>query len=72
MQLRGGAAVGPVQLSVASAEQLDALPGSGPVTAQKIIEYRAEHGPFTSVDQLDAISGIGPTRIDNLRGQVVP
>ena len=48
------------------------LPGVGPITAQKIVDYRTEHGPFTSVDQLDAISGIGPTRIDNLRGHVVP
>jgi competence protein ComEA len=63
---------GPVDLNSATVEQLDALPGVGPVTAQKIVEYRAEHGPFTSVDQLDAISGIGPARIDNLRGHVVP
>jgi competence protein ComEA len=53
-------------------EQVDTLPGVGPVTAQKIVDYRREHGPFTSVDQLDAISGIGPTRIENLRGHVVP
>ncbi len=62
----------PVNLNSATAEQLDALPGVGPVTAQKIVDYRREHGPFTSVDQLDAISGIGPTRIDNLRGHVLP
>jgi competence protein ComEA len=62
----------PVDLNSATAEQLDALPGIGPVTAQKIVEYRQEHGPFTSVDDLDAIPGIGPARIENLRGLVVP
>lgn len=62
----------PVSLSTATAEQLDALPGVGPVTAQKIIAYREQHGPFTSVDALDAIPGIGPARIADLRGLVVP
>jgi len=70
---RGGASpTAPVDLNSATAEQLDALPGIGPVTAQKIIAYRQEHGPFTSVDDLDAIPGIGPSRIENLRGLVVP
>jgi competence protein ComEA len=63
---------GPVHLSTATAEQLDALPGIGPVTAQKIIDYRTQHGTFTSVDELDAISGIGPAKIDELRGLVAP
>ena len=68
----GSARAGPVSLSSATVEQLDALPGVGPVTAQKIVDYRAEHGPFTSADGLDAIPGIGPTRIDNLRDHVLP
>jgi len=63
---------GPVSLSSATAEQLDTLPGVGPVTAQKIIEYRQAHGPFTSVDGLDAIPGIGPARLADLRPLVVP
>jgi competence protein ComEA len=62
----------PVSLSTATAEQLDTLPGVGPVTAQKIVAYREQHGPFTSVAQLDAIPGIGPARLDELRGLVVP
>jgi len=61
----------PVDLNTATVEQLDALPGIGPVTAQKIVDYRQEHGPFTSVDGLDAIPGIGPARIDELRGLVI-
>lgn len=74
----GGGAAGsatpsaPVSLSTASAEQLDTLPGVGPVTAQKIVEYRQQHGPFTSVDELDAIPGIGPSRLRDLQGLVVP
>lgn len=62
----------PLDLNSATAEQLDALPGIGPVTAQKIVDYRQAHGPFTSVDDLDAIPGIGPARIANLKGLVVP
>jgi competence protein ComEA len=63
---------GPVSLSSATAEQLDGLPGVGPVTAEKIVAYREQHGAFRSVDELDAISGIGPARIADLRGLVVP
>lgn len=66
------ASTGPVSLSSATAEQLDTLPGVGPVTAEKIVAYRQQHGAFRSVDELDAISGIGPSRIANLRGLVVP
>jgi len=68
----GSATSGPVSLSSATVEQLDSLPGIGPVTAEKIVRYRQEHGPFTSVEALDAIPGIGPARIANLQGLVVP
>jgi competence protein ComEA len=67
-----GAATGAVSLSSATLEELDQLPGVGPVTAQKIVDYRTEHGPFASVDELDAVPGIGPTRIEQLRELVTP
>ena len=67
-----GAATGPVSLSSATVEELDQLPGVGPITAQKIVDYRTEHGPFASVDDLDAVPGIGPTRIEQLRELVTP
>ena len=67
-----GATTGPVSLSAATVEQLDSLPGVGPVTAQKIVAYRQAHGPFTSVDGLDAIPGIGPAKLADLRPLVVP
>lgn len=65
-------AAGPVSLSSATVEQLDALPGVGPVTAQKIVEYRERHGAFSSIEELDAISGIGPARLEQLRELVTP
>jgi competence protein ComEA len=68
----GAASSGPVSLSSATAEQLDTLPGVGPVTAEKIVAYRQAHGSFRSVDELDAIAGIGPSRIADLRALVVP
>ena len=70
----GGApsSAGPVDLNSASLEQLDALPGIGPSTAQKILDYRQQHGPFHSVEELDAVPGIGPARIAQLKGLVIP
>ena len=67
-----GAAPARVSLSSATAAQLDELPGVGPVTAQKIVDFRAAHGGFRSVDDLDAIPGIGPARIEQLRDLTTP
>jgi competence protein ComEA len=68
----GTASSGPIHLNTATLEQLDALPGVGPVTAQKILAYRQEHGAFGAVEELDAIPGIGPARLDELRDLVAP
>jgi competence protein ComEA len=59
-----------VHLNSATLDQLDELPGVGPVTAQKIIDYRTAHGAFGSVDELDAVPGIGPARLAELRDLV--
>ncbi len=51
---------GPVDLNAATAADLDALPGIGPVLAQRIVEHRERSGPFRAVEQLDDVPGIGP------------
>jgi competence protein ComEA len=63
----GSSAVGPVHLNSATLQELDALPGVGPVTAQQILDYRTAKGAFSSVDELDAVPGIGPARLEQLR-----
>ncbi|WP_292990018.1 ComEA family DNA-binding protein [Mycobacterium sp.] len=56
-----------VNLNTATAEQLDTLPGVGPVMAKAIVAWRQAHGKFTSVDQLGEVDGIGPGRLEKLR-----
>ncbi|MEV5876212.1 ComEA family DNA-binding protein [Streptomyces sp. NPDC052101] len=62
----------PVSLNTATADQLDTLPGVGPVLAQHIIDYRAQHGGFRSVDELREVNGIGDRRFSDLRDLVRP
>jgi competence protein ComEA len=61
-----GASIAPVNLNSATAEQLDTLPGIGPVTAQAILTWRTENGRFTSVDELLEVSGIGDATLADI------
>jgi competence protein ComEA len=65
-----GSAPGPVDLNTATAEQLQTLSGVGPVLAQRIIDYRTAHGPFTSVDGLQQVGGIGPAKFAEIKDHV--
>jgi competence protein ComEA len=62
-----GASGSPLDLNAASVEQLDALPGVGPVTAQRIVDWRTRNGRFATVDQLREVEGIGERRLGQLR-----
>jgi competence protein ComEA len=65
-----GGSAGPVDLNTATLAELDTLPGVGPVLAQRILDYRTEHGQFASVDQLSDVPGIGDARLAQLRDLV--
>lgn len=70
---RGRAGVGgaqPVHLNTAGVEDLEQLPGVGPALAQRIVDFRTEHGPFRSVDDLRQVSGFGGSRFANLAPMV--
>ena len=60
----------PVDINSATAEELQQLMGVGPVLAQAIVDYRAEHGPFVSVDELLEVSGIGEAKLEGIRNDI--
>ncbi|MCB0966374.1 MAG: ComEA family DNA-binding protein [Ilumatobacter sp.] len=64
------APAGPVDLNAAGVDELDALPGVGPATAQAIVDDRERNGPFVSVDDLERVPGIGPSKLAALRDLV--
>jgi competence protein ComEA len=66
----GAAATALVNVNTATAEELETLPGIGEVLAATIVQYREEHGPFTSVDQLVDVSGIGEVTLEEIRDLV--
>ena len=67
-----GVDAGPVRLSEADQATLETLPRIGPATAERIIAWREEHGPFRSLEDLLAISGIGPATLESLADRAVP
>jgi competence protein ComEA len=56
-----------VNINTASIAELDTLPGIGPTTAQKIIDYREQNGPFVSIEDIVNVSGIGPASYERLK-----
>ena len=60
-----------VNINAAGVEELETLPGIGPIKAQAIVEYRNEHGEFSSVDELDDVEGIGEKTVEKIRACVV-
>ena len=56
-----------ININTASIEELDTLPGIGPVTAEKIIAYREEHGPFPTIEAILDVSGIGPVKFEGMK-----
>jgi competence protein ComEA len=66
----GGTANGLVDLNTATLAALDTLPGVGPVLAQRILDWRSQHGRFSSVDELGEVSGIGDKLLEQIRPKV--
>ena len=58
---------GKIDINTATLQQLQMLPGIGETLAQRILDYRAEHGDFTSVEQLTEVSGIGPGKLEDIK-----
>ncbi len=66
----GGAPGGLLDLNTATLEQLDGLPGVGPVLAQRILDWRTAHGRFTSIDELGEVGGLGEKKLADIRPKV--
>ncbi len=59
-----------LDLNTATLEQLQALPATGPVRAQNILDYRAQNGPFQSPEELAAVEDIGPGTLEKVRERI--
>ena len=56
-----------VNINTANTNGLDTLPGIGPITAQRIVDYRLQNGPFSSIDELKNVPGIGDSKFNSLK-----
>jgi competence protein ComEA len=61
---------GLIRINTATSAELETLPGIGPALAERILTYRTENGPFTSLADLDNVSGIGPAMLEQLEGLI--
>jgi competence protein ComEA len=61
----------PLDLNTASAADLEALPGLGPALAQRIVDYRRQHGPFKKIEDLEQVPGLGPKKLERLKPQLI-
>ena len=66
----GGSAGVLVNINTASAAELESLPGIGPVLAQRIVDYREQHGPFRTLSDLQKVSGIGPKTFESIEPHI--
>ena len=61
----------PIDINTADADRLDALPGIGPVLAQRIVDWRTENGPFQTAEDLLQVEAIGPATLENLQNCII-
>jgi competence protein ComEA len=61
---------GRVNINTATVPELDSLPGIGPTTAQSIVDYRLEHGPFQAIQDIQNVPGIGPATFDGIKDYI--
>ncbi len=59
-----------ININTATADELEALPGIGPTLAQRIVDYRTQHGPFQRIEDIMDVSGIGPAIFDQIQGLI--
>jgi competence protein ComEA len=59
-----------VDINIATVDELDALPGIGPTTAQNIVDYRDANGPFTQIEDIMNVPGVGPSTFDSIKGLI--
>ena len=59
-----------ININTATKEDLDTLPGIGPATAQKIIDYRQEHGNFSSIEDIKNVKGIGEAKFNKMQDKI--